>query len=416
MPAWELEWRCEKCAKEFEEDLKRIEEACSDRRADEMVSEDRQKFSEGESDGPERTVESKKGGAERKAAREQAVRDVVENFRSQRGVFTGEEVEAAIKERYREARSEREVTDTNVSNSVRSMKEEVMTQLGARKCKDVFIVEQSLIEQPPQMVELLLHLMKRIEVLERDVEHRDRRLEVLSRKILQLENQTENQAQAQSPVKIHETIGVQVSTTGNDVSNLIGKPIILKRERKGWRPYRTTSGWPEKTGRKSINGVANGPNKNMQGQGGRKAQGSPKNGGAQEKTSVVKSQIQVAQGETPKNGQAKTSAQKPVERQPGVQATEVRGQAVESPGIEGGVPSYGQGQVYCNPAQQMMLQQVLWNCISMMAHAEGTTPPTEPARIPVSHGRGGRGGSRRGKGKGGGRARGRCNSVGIPEL
>ena len=119
------EWRCEKCAKEFEEDLKKIEEAGSDRRADEMVSEDRQKFSEGESDGPERTVESKKGGAERKAAREQAVRDIVENFRSQRGVFTWEEVEVAIKERYREARSEREVTDTNVSNSVRSMKEEV---------------------------------------------------------------------------------------------------------------------------------------------------------------------------------------------------------------------------------------------------------------------------------------------------
>ena len=174
-----------------------------------------------------------------------------------------------------------------------------MTQLGARKCKDVFIVEQSLIEQPPQMVELLLHLMKRIEVLERDVEHRDRRLEVLSRKILQLEDQTENQAQPQSPVKIHGTPGGQVST---DVSNLIGKPIILKREWKGWRPYRATSGWPEKTGRKSINGVAKGPNKNMQGQGGRKAQKCPKNGGAQEKTSVVKSQIQVAQGETPKNG------------------------------------------------------------------------------------------------------------------
>ena len=152
------------------------------------------------------------------------------------------------------------------------------------------------------MVELLLHLMKRIEVLERDVDHRDRRLEVLSRKILQLENQTENQAQPLSLVKIHGTPGGQVST---DVSNLIGKPIILKREWKGWRPYKATSGWPEKTGRKSINGVAKGPNKNMQGQGRRKAQKCPINGGAQEKTSVVKSQIQFAQGETPKNGQAK---------------------------------------------------------------------------------------------------------------
>ena len=107
----------------------------------------------------------------------------------------------------------------------------------------------------------------------------------------------------------------------------------------------------------------------MQGQGSRKAQKSQKNGAAQEKTSVVKSQIQVAQGETPKNGQAKTSVQKPAEMQQ-VQATEVRSQAVESPGIKGGVPSYGQGQVYCNPAQQMMLQQVLWNCISMIAQRE----------------------------------------------
>ena len=77
------EWRCEKCAKEFEEILKRIQEAENDQRADEMVSEDRYKFEEGKSDSPERTVESKKGGAERNAAREQAVRDVVENFRSQ---------------------------------------------------------------------------------------------------------------------------------------------------------------------------------------------------------------------------------------------------------------------------------------------------------------------------------------------
>ena len=79
----------------------------NDRRADEMVSEDRHKIEEGESDGPERRVESKKGGAERKAVREQAVRDAVENFRSQRGMFTGEEVEVAIKERYREAAREK---------------------------------------------------------------------------------------------------------------------------------------------------------------------------------------------------------------------------------------------------------------------------------------------------------------------
>ena len=51
-----------------------------------MVSEDWHKLEDGESDSPERTVESKKGGAERKAARKQAVRDVVENFCSQRGV------------------------------------------------------------------------------------------------------------------------------------------------------------------------------------------------------------------------------------------------------------------------------------------------------------------------------------------
>ena len=373
------------------------------------------KFSEGESDGPERTVESKKGGAERKAAREQAVRDVVENFRSQRGVFTGEEVEAAIKERYREARSEREVTDTNVSNSVRSMKEEVMTQLGARKCKDVFIVEQSLIEQPPQMVELLLHLMKRIEVLERDVEHRDRRLEVLSRKILQLENQTENQAQAQSPVKIHETLGVQVSTTGNDVSNLIGKPIILKREQKGWRPYRTTSGWPEKTGRKSINGVAKGPNKNMQGQGGRKAQGSPKKrGSAREDISGKVTDSSCTEGDskkrTSKNKCAKASGE-------AARSTSNKSERSSS-GVTWNRRRGSQLWTGASLLQSSSADDVTASPLELHIDdgSEGTTPPTEPARIPVSHGRGGRGGLHRGKGKGGRRARGRCNSVGIPEL
>ena len=245
--------------------------------------------------------------------------------------------------------------DTNVSNSVRSMKDEVMTQLGARKCKDIFIVEQLLIEQPSQMVELLLHLMKRVEVLERDVEHRDRRLEVLTREV-----RTENQAQALSPVKIHEALRVQASTTENDVSNLIGKPIILKQQWKGWRSYRPMNGLAEKTCRKPVNRVAKRSNKNMQGQG---RGTNPKNRGAQEK---IKTQNQAAQGESPKNGQAKI---KPGETQPGVQPTEMGDQAVKLPAIEG-VPSYGQGQLYCSSAQQTMLQEVIWNCLSTMVQRE----------------------------------------------
>lgn len=43
------------------------------------------------------------------------------------------------------------------------------------------------------------------------------------------EKQTENQAQPQPSVKIHETLGVQVTTTGNNVNNLIGKPITFKK-------------------------------------------------------------------------------------------------------------------------------------------------------------------------------------------
>ena len=197
-------------------------------------------------------------------------------------------------------------------------------------------------------------------MLERDVEHRDKRLEVLTRKFYQLENRTENQAQALSQVKIHETPRMQASTTENDISNLIGKPIILKQQWKGWRLYRPMNGLAEKTRRKPVNRVAKRSNKNMQGQG---RGTSPKNGGAQEK---MKTQNQAAQGESPKNGQAKI---KPGETQPGVQPTEMGNQAVKLPAIEG-VPSYGQGQLYCSPAQQAMLQQVIWNCLSTMVQRE----------------------------------------------
>ena len=148
----------------------------------------------------------------------------------------------------------------------RNVKEDV------RRCKDVFIIEQLLIEQPPQMVELLLYLMKRVKVLERDVEHRDRRLEVLTRIIHQLKNWTENQAQPLPPEKTH------------DVSNLIGKPIILKQQWKEWRSYRPMNGLAEKTRRKPVSRVAKRSNKNWQGQG---RSTSPKNGGAQEKTREV---------------------------------------------------------------------------------------------------------------------------------
>ena len=80
----------------------------------------------------------------------------------------------------------------------------------------------------------------------------------------------------------------------------------------------------------------------------------------------MKTQNQAAQGESPKNGQAKIT---PGQTQPGVQQTEMRDQAVKLLAIEG-VPSYGQGQVYCSPAQQTMLQQVIWNCLSTMVQRE----------------------------------------------
>lgn len=53
-------------------------------------------------------------------------------------------------------------------------------------------------------MELLTHLLARVEILERDVEHRDRRMEVLNRKIQQLEYQVEEAAQVQQPTEMHE--------------------------------------------------------------------------------------------------------------------------------------------------------------------------------------------------------------------
>ena len=130
--------------------------------------------------------------------------------------------------------------------------------------------------------------------------------------------------------------------------------------------YRPMNGLAKKTRRKPVNRVAKRSNKNMQGQG---RSTSPKNEGAKEKTSVMKTQNQAVQRETQKNGQVKIKAQKPGETQPGVQPTEMGDQAMKLPGIKG-VPSYGQGQVYCSPAQQTMLQEVIWNCLSTMVQRE----------------------------------------------
>ena len=79
-------------------------------------------------------------------------------------------------------RSKRHERDT-----VRLMKGEVLEQLGHEVTKDRMINVEMLLQQWPNLGELVLHLVGRVEDLEATVAYKDGRMEVLAKKIQLLE-------------------------------------------------------------------------------------------------------------------------------------------------------------------------------------------------------------------------------------
>ena len=197
---------------------------------------------EGELDGEREKVDTWRTDKTscRKTARIEAVANTVEKF-TKRVTYKEEEVVETLQEQYRATREQQGARDTNVTQSVRSMKGEVLEQLGHEGTKDRMINVEMLLQQWPNLGELVLHLVRRVEDLEATVAFKDRRMEVLAKKIQLLEKgRTESE-----PYLLADRNGVHKPTEmleGNKTEpqkeleksdkkdqDLIGDPVILRR-------------------------------------------------------------------------------------------------------------------------------------------------------------------------------------------
>ena len=103
-------------------------------------------------------------------------------------MYTECELETILKEHYRKEREQNGVKDTNVTNTLKSLKGEVLSRLEPRESKGIKLNTHSVGQQWPQLRALLAHLVERIEELETAATHKDKRIEVLTRKIQLIEN------------------------------------------------------------------------------------------------------------------------------------------------------------------------------------------------------------------------------------
>ena len=80
-----------------------------------------------------------------------------------RTVYTEGELESILKENYREERERNEWRDTNVTNTLKSLKGELLRRLNPRESKGMKLNTHTIGQQWPQLEALLIHLVERIE-------------------------------------------------------------------------------------------------------------------------------------------------------------------------------------------------------------------------------------------------------------
>ena len=97
--------------------------------------------------------------------RKRTVERTYEAF-TERTVYTEGELEKILKEHYREEREHNGVRDTNVTNTLKSLKGEVLGRLEPRESNGVKLNIHSVGQQWPQLRALFSHLVDRIEDLE----------------------------------------------------------------------------------------------------------------------------------------------------------------------------------------------------------------------------------------------------------
>ena len=93
------------------------------------------------------------------------------------------ELECILKEKYREERERNKWRDTNVTNTLKSLKGKLLGRLNSRESKGIKLTTNTIGQQWPQLEALLVHLVERIEELESADAHKQKRIEVLTRKI-----------------------------------------------------------------------------------------------------------------------------------------------------------------------------------------------------------------------------------------
>ena len=192
-------------------------------------------------------------------------------------MYTECELETILKEHYRKEREQNGVKDTNVTNTLKSLKGEVLSRLEPRESKGIKLNTHSVGQQWPQLRALLAHLVERIEELETAATHKDKRIEVLTRKIQLIEEQQKEEqrtrdtkskeSSAQEPFQQHtqvekhsrhqerkerdantkarrrgQTSGKRSDnmsvTPGNHAkSDLIRRPIIVRRRQRPDKRY-----------------------------------------------------------------------------------------------------------------------------------------------------------------------------------
>ena len=249
------EWRCEVCSttKETVEDstanadvVRDTSEAGNKVNAVQLEGGSEEELNEGVE--VDTSIRDRANG--RKTARNEAVASTIEMF-TKRVFYREEEIEKILQEQYRVSREKQGARDTNVTQSVRSMKGEVQQQLDHERTRDQMINVELLMQLWPNMGELIMHLVRRVEDLEEKMIYKDKRIEVLAKKIQVLERKG-----SESPLSgnMNEDNKSTEVTNGSRAGHkdleanekkdqdLIGDPVILRQRR--W--FRST--WSKRDG------------------------------------------------------------------------------------------------------------------------------------------------------------------------
>ena len=237
------EWRCEVCnmTKEILEDstvncddVRDIVEAGNEVNALQPEASSEEELNDEVEDDTQRDRTS-----DRKTARKEAVASTVNVF-TERVFYREEEVEKILQEEYRASREKQGAKDTNVTQSVRAMKREVQQHLDHERTRDQMVNVELLMKQWPSLGELIMHLVRRVEDLEVAIAYKDKRMEVLTKKIQVLEtkspelpppenmNEDNKSREAAKESRVEHN---ELEENNKKDRDLVGEPVILRQRR-----------------------------------------------------------------------------------------------------------------------------------------------------------------------------------------